>query len=284
MLGAMTARTLEPFDPGVVAPWELGGGKRGALLLHGFAGTPPELRRQGEYLAAHGWRCMAPALAGHAATPADLASTTWEEWVGSAQAALDELARDCDSVVVAGQSMGGTIALHLAATDMRVRAVATLAAPIWIKNRMRRWLHPLSHIYRWHYPKGEPDLYLPGAVEELHSYGKRSMAAIAELFDLFDHVADELARVRAPVLVVHGARDRVVDPRNAADVTRRLVSSELVETRIYPRSGHALSVDVDAGEISRLVLEWFDRFAPGDANPTRAPRPARAASPGTNGG
>ena len=280
----MTARTLEPFDPTVVAPWTLGDGPRGALLLHGFAGTPPELRPLGEYLAAHGFKCKAPALAGHAATPADLATTHWEDWVESASRALDELARDCESVVVAGQSMGGTIALHLAATDMRVKAAATLAAPIWIQNRLRRWLHPLSHLYRWHYPKGESDLYLPHAAEDLHSYGKRSMAAIAELFDLFDHVSDELALVRAPVLVLQGARDRVVDPRNAADIARRLVSSAAVQTKIYERSGHALSVDIDSGDISRTVLAWFDRFVPSEPTPNRAARLTFAIAPDTSAG
>jgi carboxylesterase len=284
MLRGMTARTLSPFDPATVAPWSLGDGPRGALLLHGFAGTPPELRRLGEYLSAHGWRCVAPALAGHAATPADLATTHWEDWAESAQHCLDDLARECASVVVAGQSMGGTVALHLAATDMRIQAVATLAAPIWIHNRVRRWLHLISRFRRWHYPKSDTDLYLPDAVEELHSYGKRSVAAVAELFDLFDHVSDELALVRAPALIIHGARDSVVEPRNAADIAKRLVSSAHVETRIYQRSGHALSVDIDRDQINREVLEWFDRFVPSPPNPSPVPRSALAASPSTSAG
>jgi carboxylesterase len=278
MLREVTARTLLPFDPDTVAPWSLGGGPRGALLLHGFAGTPPELRRLGEYLSEHGWSCVAPALAGHAATPADLASTRWEDWVASAQESLDELAERCSSVVVAGQSMGGTIALHLAATDLRIRAVATLAAPIWIRVRFRRWLHLASRVRRWHYPRSDTDLYLPDAVEELHSYGKRSMSAIAELFDLLDHASDELAMVRAPVFIAHGARDSVVDPRNAGDIAKRLVSSAEVNTRIYERSGHALSVDVDRDEINRAVLAWFDRFVPAAANPGRAAKSALATS------
>src|SRR5437879_6801892 len=117
----MTARTLLPFDAEVVRPWSLGSGPRGALLLHGFAGTPPELRRLGEHLAAHGWRCAAPAMAGHATMPEDLERATWRDWAESAGRALDELAAECTQVVVAGQSMGGSMALHLAAHDDRIR-------------------------------------------------------------------------------------------------------------------------------------------------------------------
>src|SRR6202011_2626454 len=36
----MSARSAGPFDPEIVRPWWLGSGDRGALLLHGFAGTP----------------------------------------------------------------------------------------------------------------------------------------------------------------------------------------------------------------------------------------------------
>jgi carboxylesterase len=180
--------------------------------------------------------------------------------------------------------MGGTIALHLAATDLRIKAVATLAAPIWIRVRFRRWLHLLSRFRRWHYPRSESDLYLPDAVEELYSYGKRSMSAIAELFDLCDQVSDELARVRAPVFLAHGARDTVVDPRNAGDIGRRLVSSSEVRTEIYERSGHALSVDIDREAINREVLAWFDLFAPGASSPSRAKPSTLATSPSTSAG
>src|SRR5438132_1117372 len=91
----MPARTLQPFDETLVAPWRLGAGRRGVLLLHGFAGTPPELRRLGEHLAAHGWRCHAPALPGHAATPEALEDTAWHDWARAAFAGPDDPAASC---------------------------------------------------------------------------------------------------------------------------------------------------------------------------------------------
>ncbi|MFN2569413.1 MAG: alpha/beta hydrolase [Candidatus Dormibacteria bacterium] len=257
----MTARSLAPFDPDVVAPWALGQGRRGVLLIHGFAGTPPELRRLGIHLAARGFRCRAPTLAGHGTSPEELETTRWRDWISSAQAALDLLASECDQVMVAGQSMGGTVALHLAATDLRIRAVATLAAPIWVRGWQLPLLPVIKRVVRWHRPGGDIDLFLPEAVEELHSYGVRSTRAIHEFMRLLAHVRDELAHVRQPVLVLHGRRDRTIDPRNAADICGRLVCSATVERHIYARSGHALSVDVDREDVNTRVAAWFDKYS-----------------------
>ena len=255
----MTARTLVPFDPDVVAPWSLGGGRRGVLLLHGFAGTPPELRRLGEHLADHGYLCRAPALAGHGTTPADLEVTTRHDWTRSAHDALDALAGECEEVMVAGQSMGGAIALHLAATDTRVRAVATLAAPVWLSPLTNALIRVAFIIRRrWHRAGDDIDLFDPSGIEELYSYGLRPMRSIREFTRLLAEVRAELPQVRAPVLVMHGGRDRTIDPDNAREIERRLVCSAEVRRLLFPRSGHGMSVDVDREQINAAVLSWFD--------------------------
>jgi carboxylesterase len=255
----MTARTLLPFDPEAVAPWTLGDGPRGALLLHGFAGTPPELRRLGEHLARRGWRCVGPALPGHGTTPEDLNRFRWHHWAAAAQRELDLLCESCDTVVVAGQSMGGSLALHLAANDLRVAAVASIAAPLWFNSPLVRVLPLLQHVVRWHYPGDDVDLWDPTAVEELHSYGRRSVRAINQLNRFAHHVANELAQVRAPVLVVHGLRDRTVDPRCASQIASRLVCSAQVELHLLPRSGHGVSVDVDRDSVNERIAAWFEQ-------------------------
>ncbi|MGA7988280.1 MAG: alpha/beta fold hydrolase [Candidatus Dormiibacterota bacterium] len=261
----MTARTLEPFDPEAVAPWRLGEGSRGALLIHGFAGTPPELRRLGEVLAEHGFRCHAPSLPGHGTTPQELARTRWQDWASCVSDAFNDLAAECSDVVVAGQSMGGTLALHLAAHDDRVRAVASLAAPIWLSGPLPPLLPVIKRIVRWHRAGDDVDLWNPAGVEELHSYGMRPTRSIDELRKLCAVVRNELAEIRAPVMVLHGERDRTIDPRCGREIARRLIGSEAVRLQMLPRSGHAISVDVDRDAANADVLQWFERFAPATA-------------------
>jgi carboxylesterase len=273
ILDGVTARTLAPFDPDVVRPWRLGDGRRGVLLIHGFASTPPELRRLGEALAGGGFRVHAPMLPGHGTTPEDLERTTWQDWAASVAAEFDELAAECDDVMVAGQSMGGTLALHLAAHDLRVRAVATLAAPVWLSGPLPPLLPVLKRVVRWHRAGDDIDLWNPDAVDELYSYGIRPTQSIDELRRLCAVVRKELAEVRAPVLVVHGLRDRSIDPKCAQEIAQRLVNSEAVDLELLPRSGHGISVDVDRDTVNARILSWFVRFA-------TASRPAVVAAAG----
>jgi carboxylesterase len=257
----VTARTLEAFHPALVAPWRIGGGRRGVLLVHGFASTPPELRGLGEHLAKHGFRCHAPALPGHASTPEALEATVWQDWAACVAEEFDELARECDEVFVAGQSMGGTLVLHHAATDLRVRAVASLATPLWLSGHLQHLLPLFNRLVRWHRRGDDVDLWRPEAVDELYSYGIRPTRSINELKRLCRTVRDEVAQIRAPVLILHGDRDRSIDPRNAVELERRLICSAAVERHSFPRSGHAVSVDVDRETAFQLVSAWFDRFS-----------------------
>jgi carboxylesterase len=257
----MTARSDALFDPEVVSPWRLGEGRRGVLLLHGFAGTPPELRRLGEALARSGWRCHGPLLAGHGTTPEELDRTRWQDWARSAEAALAELRAECDEVMVAGQSGGASLALHLAANDPGITAVACLATPIWLAGWKPRALPVAKHVIRWDRPEDDVDLYRLEGARELWSYHRRSLRSIHEFTRLLAQVRDELASVRAPVLLIHGERDRVIDPANSAEIERRLLCSAAVERRTFPRSGHGISVDIDRDQVNRLVAAWFDRFS-----------------------
>src|SRR5258708_12176727 len=100
-----------PPMAGDLEPFRLGSGDRGVLLIHGFCGTPPEMRGLGDHLAQSGFRVHGALLAGCGTTPEDLAATSWTDWIASAQAQLDELKRECRQVFLARQSMGGTITL-----------------------------------------------------------------------------------------------------------------------------------------------------------------------------
>ena len=61
--------------------------------------------------------------------------------------------------------------------------------------------------------------------------------------------------------MLHGGRDSMVDPRCADELMDRLVCSADVEKHIYPRSGHAISVDIDHDDVNGRVLQWFERYA-----------------------
>jgi hypothetical protein len=46
---------------------------------------------------------------------------------------------------------------------------------------------------------------------------------------------------------------------------QRLIGGEAVQLELLPRSGHAISVDVDRDRVNDDILQWFERFAPASA-------------------
>ena len=100
-------RALTRTRPGTGDKAELfvRGGPRGVLCLHGFTGTPFEVRPLAEALAGRGYTVLAPQLAGHCGTMAELVRTGWPDWLASASAALDRLiAASGGPVAIAGFS------------------------------------------------------------------------------------------------------------------------------------------------------------------------------------
>ncbi|MHB8508273.1 MAG: alpha/beta hydrolase [Candidatus Dormibacteria bacterium] len=247
--------TYPPLD-GDLETFRVGDGERGVLLIHGFCGTPPEMRGLGEHLASQGFRAVGVLLAGHGTTPEDLERHGWRDWVASAEAELNVLQRDCREVFVTGQSMGGTMSLLLAARHPEIRAVSTLAALVSLGSRTEALIRLGRYIRRWHYPgRGAVDLWEPEQVKLLRSYNRRSMRSHVELLQLMRVTAREIAGMRVPTLVLHGQRDGVAPPNNA-----RLIASLIgpaATMKLYPRSGHAMSVDVDREEVFEIITAHF---------------------------
>ncbi|MEO6796508.1 MAG: alpha/beta fold hydrolase [Candidatus Dormibacter sp.] len=248
-----------PAEPADLQPFRLRGGSPGCLLLHGFAGTPPEVRGLGEHLAAHGFDVLAPLLAGHGLTPEAMAQTRWRDWARSAEEAMHTLQADCGPVFVAGQSLGGTLALHLAATNPAVRGVVTMGAmgsPRFFKDWRLRVIGGLKHVVRWHVPGDDCDLGDPSALRFLHSYARRPTVCIESLLQLLRILETELPTITTPALILHGRRDRTVDVGNAPFILDQLGS---VDKRLlwFEGSGHTITVDLERNQVNAAVLQWL---------------------------
>ncbi len=99
------------------APFYSHGSDVSCLLIHGLTSTPNEMRWLGQHLRQQGFTVCEPRLAGHGTTPSDLARVTWREWYADVLAGYRMLRRECGRVFVMGRSMGGALALLLAACE-----------------------------------------------------------------------------------------------------------------------------------------------------------------------
>ena len=87
----------------------------GALVLHGFTGTPVSVAGLAAALAGAGFAVSSPLLPGHGGPLEAMLPTGWADWTTAVEAAYADLAGRASPVVVAGLSMGGALACWVAA-------------------------------------------------------------------------------------------------------------------------------------------------------------------------
>jgi carboxylesterase len=89
----------------------LHGGKPGVLLVHGFPGTPAEMRPLADTFFRHGWSVDAPLLPGFGAQIDSLYTRDASDWLSAVVHCLHSMQKEHAPVMVCGLSMGAALAL-----------------------------------------------------------------------------------------------------------------------------------------------------------------------------
>ena len=245
-------------------PFYFEGGLTGALLIHGFTGTPREMRWMGEYLAARGLTVLGLRLAGHATTPEDMDRTTWRDWWGSVKDGYAELSRRCEQVFVMGLSLGGMLTLHLGAHYPGVAGLVAMSAPGKpMADDAVRLPETLDENARFLPPgeEGESDFQDRRVAEEWHkSYDLTPIRCIFGLFEFSRHLHDDLPDVRAPLLLIHSRLDQGVPPDNMPYI-HGLVASTGKEMVWLERSGHVVTEDYDKETVFARAYSFVQAHA-----------------------
>ncbi len=245
----------EPFAfPGTPA-----GAGTGVLLVHGFTGSPASLRPWGEHLAAEGFAVRAPLLPGHGTRWQDCNLTTEQDWVGTVSRALDELAADCDRVVVAGLSMGGTLALRLGQLRPDDVAGLVLVNPSLLTQRLDAKLLPLlARVTPSWAPIGN-DIKKAGVTEL--AYPRLPTRAVLGLRRLWTATRADLGLVTAPLLVFRSVTDHVVEPASVRVLLAGVSSRDTTEV-LLEDSYHVATLDNDAPLIFDRSVAWIRERIP----------------------
>lgn len=255
---------MKAIHPDAV-PVDLEGDRGAVLCLHGFSGTPYEVKPIALELNRRGYRVLCPLLIGHGRGNDALANSRWEDWLISAKFAFDKLARDWDKVMIVGFSMGGLLALKLAhERGGRVQGVAALAPAFELDTVSGVGLRLIKKlgIANWlpHMPKsGGPDVSDPDIGYTMPSNDKMPIAAAQSILIGQESVSEIANRLMVPVWIFQGKQDHTVPARSAKHLFKRL---RMRDKRLifYPRSWHILALDVEHGEVIEDVCGYVDRL------------------------
>ncbi len=236
-------------------------GHQTPLRVAGDSAAPPLLWLHGEGLTS-GWgelqdrlaehfRVYAPVLPGFGGTPLP----AWVDSTDDVALHMADLCRhlELDNVNVAGESLGGWVAISLAI--WRPQVVGNLG---------------LVGALGWRPIEPAPDLFIKSGPEVLRYLSNHIDAAAADPLEGDIEVAtalwvEQAAQARlmwerpydrklalrchhitAPVHLVWGGADRVLPPSHAEELATALGATATVTTTIIPGAGHLLSLDAPA--------------------------------------
>ncbi|MGO4229769.1 alpha/beta hydrolase [Arthrobacter sp. YAF34] len=233
------------------SPFTGSGLRTGVVVSHGFTGSPHSVREWARSLAGAGYAVRLPLLPGHGTSWQELAGTRWQDWHAALDAAYLELAEECDVVVVAGLSMGGTLALRIAATR-RVAGVVAVNPGLVIDDRRAPLAGILKYVLK-STPAIANDILKPDMDEG--AYPRTPVAAAYQLNKMFKDTVRLLPRITAPVRVYRSSVDHVVSESSMVALRRGLTKAPL-EVVSLENSYHVATMDNDAAEIFSGTAEF----------------------------
>ncbi len=238
-------------------------GKPACLLIHGFTGTPKEMRWMGEFLNQQGYTCLGIRLTGHATQPEDMIRSTWTDWTASVEDGYHLLRGLTDNIFLVGLSMGGVLSL-LMSTRLDVRGVVAMSTPYKLPDDPRlRHIDWLSKIVSY-MPKSD---VVPGAGwfdkeawKDHVSYPQNPVRSIGELNKLLGEMRSSLPQLNVPVLLIHSKDDGYVLPENIELIYSGLLNAS-DKTKLYVTgSGHVVPRDAARQEAFQYALEFIQRI------------------------
>jgi carboxylesterase len=272
---------LSQFDQPAHLPFDLPGkpgerSDRGTMILvHGFPGTPAEMRDLGEAFSEQGWRTIGLLLPGFGSDIDNLFQQRASSWIDAiARAVGDARAQTRGPVLLTGFSMGGGLSVS-AAAQARPDALV-LISPFWFDvppvlialftligiflpesfNPTR--LIPAERLQRsaaFHPPPG--NIY-PPAPELINSMNGDVHVPLLflEQFGVLSRLAKENApRITCPVFIVQGNNDPIVRPQ----LTRRLAAMFPSPPQVSEVAGdHHITIQNTPGykELAAGMIAW----------------------------
>ncbi len=223
-------------------PFETGDGPATAVVVHGFPGTPAEVRPIAAALAAIGWRVHAPLLPGFGPDWATLGERRWTEWRATVAREAERAAASDDPVLLVGFSMGAALALAAIADEGAPADSLVLLAPFTSLPDRRAFAIPLvKRVVKTFRPYervdfddpavraeiedkvGDVDLDDPTVRERLRRDVTIPTAAVDEVRKAGLRALRVAPSITArPTLVVQGQSDTTVLPSSTIELIRRL--------------------------------------------------------------
>jgi len=235
----------------------------GVLLIHGFTGTPKEMRWMGEYLnREYGFTCLGIRLMGHATQAKDMIRSNYTDWIASVEDGYHMLAGACEHVYLAGLSMGGVLTLQ-AAVKLPVRGAIAMAAPYAFPND---WRLPHTELLSKFMPfirkneKHPGDGWFGEAWKDFHiTYEMDPVRSIGQLNLLLGEMRAALPNIKIPTLLIYSRDDKYL-PLGSLYCLEQIykhLGAPRKEQLVIAGSGHVVTEEPEREQVFKAAADFI---------------------------
>jgi carboxylesterase len=246
-------------------PYLILGGKTACLIVHGFNSSTRENRDMGRFLADQGFTVLGVRLPGHATSPADMRRVRWNDWLAAVEDGFNLLQGLSEHIFIMGQSLGGVLTMT-AASRYPFDGVIGISTPYgllqgWQAGLARPGLLKFISFFVREIKKppltdnpDEIDERAPGV--DLDPYPRYVTRALAEVLELVRQMKAGLPQISAPLLLIQGRHDAVVE-KNAMQLFRERVASKRMDTLWLENTGHVVTLSNERDIAFRAIADFM---------------------------
>lgn len=230
----------------------------GILMVHGFTISPACFYAYAQKLNQEDYTVSVPLLPGHGQTPAALNDVSASDWFAHLENEYQYLKDQCDHIIIIGISLGGSLALQLAAKyDIKkLLLIAPLVYPITLLKIGRYFLMPLLRLLGIRYwTNVAGDVRRQDGFEL--GYAKTSIHGLNELYQSMLQTRSILPQVQSPTIIFQGQKDNEVPPNKATSILKQIATNNK-ELVWLADSGHEVPRDHNSEFVLAKITQEVD--------------------------
>lgn len=229
------------------------------LLLHGGGDTPQIVSALARHLHSRGFAVRVPLLAGHGRALAEWRKVGADAWQSQVRDEYETLRKSHSWVGIVGLSMGGALAVWLAAERGDVPALVLLAPYLDMPSSVRlaaRCSNLWGIVLPYAPSGGARSIHDAEAAAAGLGHGVFTPAALRALASVVSSARRALPRLTSPTLVVQSREDNRIP---AALTTRafELIAAADKQMVWTEGAGHVITVDYGRERVFELTERWL---------------------------
>jgi len=236
-------------------PFTFRGGNRAVLLLHGFTGHSADVRMLGRFLENNGYTAHAPIYRGHGVPPEELLKYSPEDWWEDVLAAYNHLKElGFEEIAVAGLSLGGVFSLKIG-YSLPVKGIIPMCAPVHLHSDEIMYQGLLHYVREYKQMEGKSKEQIEVETKVFEQANPKAL--LKKNNELIKEVSDNIDMIYAPLFVVQGKNDEMVDPESAHIIFEKAESVKK-QIKIYQNSGHVITIGPEKEMLHQDILAFLN--------------------------